>query len=398
MTMQGIDALESDVLSVALIGPDEQRRKAIASSLQLAQRGLTQEYSSYPSSSEVTQLLDATFDVYILDLDSSPEIALDLVEQICTRSQATVMVYSDNRDSDLLVRCMRAGAREFLNQPLTPATISQAMDRALARRPKSAKPTKKALGRLLVFTGAKGGAGVTTVAGNFAVALAQESEKRVVLIDLCIPLGDAAVALGIEPQFSAANAIQEYQRLDANFLSKLLTRHSSGLMVLAAPDRFTPIRASNEAIEKLLAVARTDYDYIVVDAGSSIGTTYSSLFETASTVYLVMQVSIAELRNANRLIAGLFASSGPKLEIVLNRYNSRSLGIDDENITKALTKPATWRIPSDYIAVRQSQNTATSLALSDSPISRTIRQMARVACGKPATEEKKRFSFFGKKS
>jgi pilus assembly protein CpaE len=398
MTMQGFEALESDVLSVALIGPDELRRKAIASALLSVKSGITQEYSSYPALGEVSQLLDASFDVYILELDSNPEVALELVEQICSRSQATVMVYSDHPNSDLLVRCMRAGAREFLNQPVSGGTISQAMDRALARRPKAAKPAKKVLGRLLVFTGAKGGAGVTTIAGNFAVALAQESEKKVVLIDLCIPLGDAAVALGIEPQFSAANAIQEYTRLDANFLNKLLTKHSSGLMVLAAPDRFTPIRASNEAIEKLLAVARTDYDYIVVDAGSSIGTTYSSLFETANTVYLVMQVSIAELRNANRLIAGLFEKTGSKLEIVLNRYNSRSMGIDEENITKALTKPASWKIPSDYIAVRQSQNTATSLALSDSPISRMIRQMARVACGKTATEEKKKFSFFGSKS
>ena len=397
MSNQDGETVGPQSLSVALLGPDEDCRRTMATALAGVPLGYTQEFSSYPTLRNVPELLATGFDVFILELDSDPEHALELVEAICRTSPATVMVYSarPNNNQDLLVRCMRAGAREFLNMPVSTSTLQQAMVRAAERRPKTDKSVRKALGKLLVFTGAKGGGGVTTVARNFAVALAQESEKRVLLVDLCIPLGDAAVALGLEPQYSVANAISEYQRLDANFLSKLLTKHPSGLQVLAAPDSFTPVRAPNEAIDRLLSVARMDFDYVVVDAGSSIGTTYPSLFETASTVYLVMQVSIAELRNANRLIAGLFASSGNKLEIVLNRYNSRSQGIDEENITRALTKPASWKIPSDYVAVRQSQNTATSLVLTDSPISRMIRQMAKAACGKPATEEKKRFKLFG---
>ena len=59
--------------------------------------------------------------------------------------------------------------------------------------------------------------------------------------------------------------------LDSNFLAKLLIKHSSGLSVLAAPDRYTSVQASDEAVEKLLAVARQDFDYVVVDAGSNPG-------------------------------------------------------------------------------------------------------------------------------
>ena len=53
------------------------------------------------------------------------------------------------------------------------------------------------------------------------------------------------------------------------------------------------------------------------------------------------------------------------------------LGVSEEHITKALTRPAQWKIPNDYAAVRKMQNTATPLALADSPISRLIRQMAK---------------------
>jgi pilus assembly protein CpaE len=388
------DALGSNVLSVALIGPDAPRREAIASALARLQGSVTQEFSAYPELDDVPRLLEAEYDVIILDLDSNTEHALDLVENICGKSSVTVMVYSAQVDPEMLVRCMRAGAREFLTQPTTPKTIAEAMVRASVRRP--APPVlKRSLGELLVFVGAKGGSGVTTVATNFAIALTQESGKSTVLIDLNLPLGDAALELGIAAQYSTANALQSFGRLDSNFLSTLLTKHSSGLSVLAAPDKYTQVQASDEAVERLLAIARQDFDYVVVDIGSRFSSTGKDIFQASSVVYLVVQVSISELRNANRLISELFKSNGAKLEIVLNRYTPRTLGIDEDSITKALTKPITWKIPNDFPAARRAQNAATPLVLEDSAISRVIRQMARSACGLSATQgKKKRFGLF----
>ncbi len=388
------DVLGNNVLSVALIGPDAQRREPIASALARLQGSVTREFSAYPDLDDVPRLLEAEFDVIILDLDSDTEHALDLVEDICGKSSVTVMVYSSQIDPEMLVRCMRAGAREFLTQPVTPKTIAEAMVRASVRRPTT--PTvKRAMGDLLVFVGAKGGSGVTTVATNFAISLAQESGKNTVLIDLNLPLGDAALELGVTGQYSTANALDNFGRLDSNFLSMLLTKHSSGLSVLAAPDKYTQVQASDEAVERLLTVARQNFDYVVVDVGSRFGSTGKDIFQASTLVYLVVQVSISELRNANRLISELFKSNGAKLEIVLNRYTPRTLGIDEESITKALTRPINWKIPSDFVAARRAQNAASPLVLEDSPISRIIRQMARTACGAPATpEKKKRFGLF----
>ena len=392
---QGPDMLDIHVMSVALIGPEEQRRKAVASALAESQANVTQEFASYPELDDVPQLLETGFDVIIVELDTDPEHALDLVEHICGNSSLTVMVYSKQADPELLVRCMRAGAREFLNQPIAPGTIAEALVRASVRRPTVRAP-KKTLGRLLIFAGAKGGSGVSTIASNFAIMLAQESKQNTVLLDLDLPLGAAALDLGIITQFSTANALQDISRLDSNFLSKLLTKHSSGLFVLSAPDNYTPIHATDEGIAKLLTVARQDFDYVVVDAGSTMGSNYKALLEGANVAYLVTQVSIPELRNSNRLIAEFFTLPTPKLEIVLNRFTTNTLGIDEENIKKALTMSPKWKIPNDYVTVQRAQNTATPLALGDSTIAGVIRQMARTACGLPAVpEKKKKFHLFG---
>ncbi|WP_263342434.1 AAA family ATPase [Acidicapsa dinghuensis] len=394
MPTQDPDALGTNVLTIALIGPDQQRRNGIAITLAGLQSGLTREFTAYPELDEVPRILHDGYDVIMVDLDSNPEYALDLIEAICGGGSPTVMVYSGRTDPELLVRCMRAGAREFLTQPFEANTIAEAMVRASVRKP-VVKPAKKSIGKLFVFLGAKGGSGVTTLACNFAVSLATETGQNSLLIDLHLPLGDAALDLGITAQYSTVNALQNAARLDSNFLSKLLTKHDSGLSVLAAPGKFAQSQTTHDDVDKLLAVARQDFDYVVVDAGTRLDLADSSLFDQATIIYLITQVSIPELRNSNRLVSEFFTKTSTKLEIVLNRYMPRSLGVDEDHITKALTRPATWQIPNDYATARRTQNTATPLSLEDTPIARVIKQMARTAAGlPPAAEKKKKFGLF----
>jgi len=394
-TSQDRDSLGASTLSVALIGPDNSRRSAVADALVGSQARVTRTFASYPGIDDVPRLLESGYDVVIMELDSDPERALDLVENICADSSVTVMIYSAQADASMLVRCMRAGAREFLPLPISSGAMEEALVRAMVRRP-AAHPVQKSLGKLLVFIGAKGGCGVTTIAANFALLVAQESNQNTLLIDFGLPIGDAALGLGVRAQFSVANALENFSRLDSNFFSKLVTKHNSGLSVLAAPDGYTQIEATIEGVERLVSVARRTFDYVIVDAGAHRAPTSNSLFKEASAVYLVTEVSIPGLRNSNRLIAEFFTPTGFKPEIVLNRFTQRPLGIDEKDIGKALTMPPQWKIPSDYRAASRAQNTASPLALEDSPISRVIRQMARTACGLQKNPEKKKgFRLFG---
>ena len=123
-------------LSIVLIGPDDTRRRAAAVALAACQENTVREFSSYPPGlDDVPRLLEQNHDVIIIDLDSDPEYALELVESICANGTATVMVYSAKTDAELLVRCMRAGAREFLTLPFSHSTMAEALVRASARRP-----------------------------------------------------------------------------------------------------------------------------------------------------------------------------------------------------------------------------------------------------------------------
>jgi pilus assembly protein CpaE len=305
------------------------------------------------------------------------------------------MVYSVRAHRDLAIRCMRAGAREFLNLPLAPDDVAGALAR-VPLRASSPGRTRPASSKLFVFLGTKGGCGVTRIASRFALSLARDSGKSTLLIDLGLPLGDAALQLGMLCNYSTENALEDWTRLDANFLRTLLAEHVSGLSVLAAPKEFPKAQAPLEAVNKLLDVARSGFHYIVADLGSRLDLRESSLFDESAYLYLVTQAGISDLRNANHLITQLFSARRHRLQVVVNRDVPGAAGCDDDAIERTLSRPVEWRVPDEDATGMGGRPEAIPLAAEDSAVSRSIRQMARSACGLPPAEAQKRgFRFFG---
>jgi pilus assembly protein CpaE len=385
-------------VSVVMMGPDDARRRALTEAIQKNQGNIIREFGSYPNLNHLVHATGLNCDIVLIDLDADPETALDLVESICARnSSVTVMVYSRAAQPDLLMRCMRAGAREFLAEPFLQDTIAEALIRAAARR-QELERQKRLSGQMLVFLGSKGGAGVTTMASNFALALTKESGKKVALLDLNLQLGDVALVLGVKPQFSVRDALANSHRLDADFVNTLLTVHSSGLSVLSASDEYSSTEpVSDDGMQKLLYILQDQFTYLVVDAGSAAATGALSIAKAADAIYLVTQVDIPSLRNTQRIVTHLQGAmpEGRRLEVVVNRYDGRKVEITQENVEKTIAAPVKWKIPNDYASVHRSQNTGTPLITENSAISRVLVQMSKAACGKDAEAPKRRFKLFG---
>lgn len=382
---------EKKLLTVALFGPDEERRKTVAEALSARPGVRLREFSALPAAADVPSLAQH-FNTIVFDADSDPASVLELTASLAADGRIYVMAFSAKADMKLAIRFMRAGVREFFTLPLDAVEVAGALGRA-GQMNSSSSNQQSAAGKLFIFLGTKGGCGVTTLAANFALALAQESEQSTLLIDLGLPLGDVGINLGMNAKYSVANALQDSDRLDSNFLKSLVAKHATGLDVLAAPTEFRETPHSQEALDRLTAVARQSYDFVVADVGSRAELIGTALFEQCSAVYLITQVGISELRNANRMITQFFAARKDSLQIVLNRYTSKALLFDDSQIAKTLTRSAQWKIPDDWAAARRTRNTATPMVLVDSAIAQAIRDMARSAAGISADKDAKRGLF-----
>ena len=392
------ESLSMSALSVVLIGPDEQRRRLVAKALAGPQAKIARVVERYPEVGDLAEIIEADYDVVIVDLDPDPELALDVVEALCGQNNSiTVMVYSARGDSELLVRCMRAGVREFLTEPVLPGTVGEALVRASVRRDE-VRRHKKATGKLLVFVGAKGGSGADYGGEQLCGRPGErQSGAKVALLDLDLQLGDAALTLGVATKFTALDALENMNRLDSDFLSVLMAKHASGLAVLGAPDTIPAIQPSKNGMEKLFRVVREDFEYVVVDAGSHSIEMYEALFETASTVYLVAQVAVADLRNSNRFIVA-----------ILQRLRERKAGGGSEPVhcagyrdrrgshNQGFDTACKMENPQRLCSGPESTKSGVPLVSEKSQIAYAFAEMATVASGRSTLPgKKKKFSLFG---
>ena len=177
-----------------------------------------------------------------------------------------------------------------------------------------------------VFFGAKGGAGTTTVAVNSAVELARLTKKATLMLDLK-PCGEVALFLGVRPRFTILDAVENLHRLDKDFLKELITKHKSGLDILAGAEQFERPNAQDAAaLEELLRVLTRIYDFIVVDAGNVVNACALAALYGADTLFLVTNPDLPSVRNAQRFVERVrqLGAGGERIRVLLNRASDQN--------------------------------------------------------------------------
>src|SRR5207302_3979728 len=176
-------------------------------------------------------------DLVIVDARGDALLAMGNIERLrASAPGAAVFAVALAADPELILESMRAGANEFFTWPPAEETFHNAIRRMAGRRETAigSKPPATTL----VFFGAKGGAGTTTVAVNCGVELARLSKRSTVIVDLKAGLGEVSLFLGVRPRYTLIDAIDNLHRLDREFLRELVVKHKSGLEILAGADHF----------------------------------------------------------------------------------------------------------------------------------------------------------------
>jgi pilus assembly protein CpaE len=323
-------------------------------------------------------------------------------------SQPSVAIFAiaSSAEPDLILQAMRAGANEFF--PWAPgAAPSRSMEESLhgaVRRTAARRDAAHAGARqpcvTHVFLGAKGGAGATTVSVNCAVELARLTKRPTIIIDFKQCLGEVALFLGVRPRFTVLDAIENLHRLDKDFLKELVSKHKSGLDILAGSEQFDRPNAQDAgAIEELLRVLARMYDFIVIDAGNMINSFVVSSLYAADTVFLVTNPDVPSIRNAQRLVDRVrqLGAGSERIKILLNR-TSDNLLIAPKQIETALGYGIHHSFSSDYRTVSTALNAGVPLALTNgSELSAQFGNFTRLLLGQQeeVKEPEKRRTFLG---
>ena len=286
----------------------------------------------------------------IVDISGDPEGAIKAIERVKQAAPDLFVIASHfHADGETVIACMRAGANEFLLQPIKRTDFRDAVSR-LERAPRHAVAGESKLGRLYIFIGTKGGVGSTTLAVNFAAVLAQR-QLSTVLIDLDWIGNDAAMQIGASPQYTLMEVAENLERMDQALFEGFVTRDPLGFFLVGPPDALEQHgHFSDHMFREFATFLVEKYDAIVIDGGRAISDeVVLAAAQISASVFLVIDQEYPSIRNAQRYIGFLMRMgfNQDQVKIVVNRY-ARKAGPNMatlEQIQSTLNQPAFYGIP-----------------------------------------------------
>ncbi len=339
--------------------------------------------------------------IVLLDINMPEMDGLRTTELLTMRvPESAVILMSVQGENGYMRRAMMAGAREFLVKPFSGSELASAIVNVsnMEKQKNEARGTQRVThpeqaeasqGQIMSFFSTKGGVGKTSMAVNLAAHLGHSGKWRVLLLDLNLQFGDVAVFLNMLPKKTIADLTQAGSLQFADIKTYLLT-HAAGMEVLVAPSRpeyaeyVTP-----EQVSKILTEARSHFDFIICDNGSSFDEVSLANLDLADQIGLVVTPDIPTLKNIKlsiEVLEGLKYTD--KVNLILNRSGDES-GIQLKDIEKSLNMPIACHIPSDYRALITALNKGMPFvqAYPQSKASEGIRQMAEILFGVPVDVE-----------
>jgi len=318
-------------------------------------------------------------EIVLVVLPPNPESALLAVSALRRRIGAGVLAVGSTSDTKLVLRALREGATEYLDQ----SDLRSELSGAMARR-----GTGERVGTVIAVMAASGGSGGSTLAASIAVVLAQKYNDCA-LVDLNLEKGDLAPLLDLKPAFTLTDLCQHADRLDLSLLQGCAARHSSGVRLLAAPARIADApQITPSALESVLSLAVRHFPFVVVDLDHSFRPEQQAAMRRADILLLVMRLDFISLRNTRRTL-DFFQEMGilrERVRIVANRCGQPG-EITGAQAEGSLGLKIAHFIPEDQRAVMRASNNGVPVVL-ESPsakVSRALVELAtNLAAPKPA--------------
>lgn len=313
-------------------------------------------------------------EILIVDCKGEDPAELEPIERLSKLYRNMFYIlFSENQSPQFLLRAMRSGVNEVLAFPAKPEELSDSLNRIISKG--TVAPERS--GKVLTFVSCKGGSGATFLACNLAYELSQKENVKVALFDLNLHFGDALLFLSNQlPSATLLDVAEGIHRLDKSLLSSSMVHISPNLSVLAAPedpsrvDEITP-----DKIDALIKLARTQFDFIVIDVGRNLNTLTIKALDLADVIFPVVQMTLPFIRDGKRLMDTFSNLDYPKskINLVVNRFEKGN-DIQLHHLEQGLSTKVTRTIPNHFESVAASVNQGVPITklTRSSPVSKAL--------------------------
>ena len=240
-----------------------------------------------------------------------------------------------------------ARMRSLLSR-FAPADSPMPTSRALA----TSTPRHREPARVILFYGAKGGVGTTTIAINTAIALHKELGQRVCLIDANLQFGDHRVFMDVGLDKLSVVDLATAQGFDLDLIRQVLVKHESGIeLLLAPPSPETAELVTSDHLPEIINLIVNEFDYIILDVDKRLDEVNLRLMDVAQAILVVMTADLPCLKNVRLVLEtiGHLGYTDDKMKLILNRSTAFT-GINVKNAESALKRRIDYQIINEYRA------------------------------------------------
>ena len=303
--------------------------------------------------------------IVILNLFPAEEPVFNLAEKI-TRyfPDISLFITSKQTDSTLVIRAMRAGAREFICQPVAKDELIKAV-MTVVKKKRQSEIEKASKGKVMTFFGARGGVGTSTIVTNIASILAKLAAKDVVVVDLNLQFGSTALLLNMKAKYSIVDIAKNIENIDLQMLQSMLPKNDTGISLLAPPYQIEEAESITAGhIGHVFTFLKNIFDYIIVDTHQGFDDVTLRALDESDHIFIVTFLDVPTIYNTKRCL-DLFQKIGydqEKVRLIVNRYSNKT-DINFAAMEKLMDYPIFWRLPEQNdMSIVQSINKGTPIA------------------------------------
>lgn len=334
--------------------------------------------------------------VAVVDLDTRKLEELESLQRIMRRldGRVPVVVVTQEFDAAAVRMIVQMQVADFLVKPISTADLVRSCIRALRGPEKSESPEAQ----IYTFMPAAGGVGSTTMAIETAFLLHNSSTRAstTCIVDLNFQQGVCAEYLDLEPRFDLTEVENQPERLDRHLLDVMLSKHESGLCVLAAPVQPTEMRSFNaEVVVRMLDLVSAYFDNVVIDMPRTWFPWTETVLLGSNKLYIVTEMTVPCLRHTQRLINAISEKTNKQIKpnVIVNRFEKRSFenGIRHADVEEILGDHFVGGISNNYRLVREAVDRGVPLHTID-PNANIINDLRKIILPDEviATDTKKR--------
>jgi len=344
------------------------------------------------------ELQEADGGVVIVEMDASRLEEIEALQRVMRRldGRVPVIVVTQRFDAAAVRILVQLHVADFLVKPIPTADLVRSCLRALHGPGRA----ENADSQIYTFMPSAGGVGATTLALQAAWQLHHSVTRpaSTCIVDLNFQQGACAEYLDLEPLFDIAEIENQPERLDRQLLDVMLSKHESGLCLLAAPTQPAEMRTFNtDVVLRMLDLVSAYFDNVVIDLPRTWFPWTQTVLLGTNKLYIVAEMTVPCLRHTQRLIKAIHETVGKEVEpqVIVNRYEQRAFesGIKQADVEEVLGGHFAGGIANNYRLVREAVDRGVPLQKIDAQAN-VIQDLKRIILPEEANAARKK-SLFG---